>query len=478
MNQLHLHHLLWRTGFGPAMSNWKKWENIPEKKWWSAIKESSAQPPQYFDVADSAIKGLMKGIGEAVAMERKDLDKEDKKKIRKQSVEDTRNLNLLWLEEMVHSGSQLREKMALFWHGHFASRNLNILYEQDLLNIIRSNALDNFGTLLKEVSKSAAMIAFLNNQQNKKQHPNENFAREVMELFTLGRGNYTEHDVKEAARAFTGWSFRLNGDFVFRERDHDDGEKTVLGKSGRLEGDDVLDILLAQRQTARFIARKLYRFMVNHDQIPGDRIQWLGDRFYDSGYKIMSLLDDIMQSDWFYAPENIGCKIKSPIELWAGIRRAMPLTMDDPESQLMIQKILGQTLFNPPNVAGWPGGKAWIDSSSLMLRLRLPQIVAFQGDLDMQGKSDDDQMMGQKSAIKGTLRKLAADVDWQPVADRFSGTHQQPGLVAEMAAFLWQRPNLKPPSAVLEKYTDHSTPDKLLKTTYVQLMATPEYQLC
>ena len=140
----------------------------------------------------------------------------DRKEFRKESAKNIQTLNTTWLNEMATGDAQLREKMALFWHGHFACRNLNIFYQQLLLQEIRDNALTNFGDLLKGVSKSAAMLNFLNNQQNKKQHPNENFAREVMELFTMGRGNYTEQDVKEAARAFTGWSSTFNGDFVFR----------------------------------------------------------------------------------------------------------------------------------------------------------------------------------------------------------------------------------------------------------------------
>ena len=129
-------------------------------------------------------------------------------------------------------------------------------FQQQLLNIIRENALGNFGELLREVSKSPAMLSFLNNQQNKKQHPNENFAREVMELFTMGRGNYTENDVKEGARAFTGWGFNLQGEFVNRPFQHDNGKKTFLGKTGNFDGDDIIDILLEQKQTAKFITQK------------------------------------------------------------------------------------------------------------------------------------------------------------------------------------------------------------------------------
>ncbi|MDO8365341.1 MAG: DUF1800 domain-containing protein [Saprospiraceae bacterium] len=473
MNKLQ--HLLWRFGFGPRTKSWQNWTALPPESWWPKLRDESLPAPQHFDVVDGAVKGLLMGAGELGKMERRELDKEQKRQIRKQSREDLQNLNLLWLEEMTHSKAQLREKIALFWHGHFASRNINILYQQQLLTIVREHALGNFADLLRGVSKSAAMISFLNNQQNKKQHPNENFAREVMELFTLGRGNYTENDVKEAARAFTGWSHRLDGEFVFRQRDHDTGSKTVLGKTGNFNGDEMLEILLEKRETARFIARKLYRFLVNEMNVPEDRIVWLGDRFFASGYKIMRLLEDIARSDWFYAPENVGSKIKSPIELWIGIRRSIPMELADPESQLVLQKALGQILFYPPNVAGWPGGRNWIDSSSLMLRLRIPQLIYNNQALDVSGKTDDDQQMGE--AAKGQMRRLSAVIDWQPALDLFAKIPDQE-LIEKIAEFLWAVPTKNLSIAVLEKNTNRSSRSAHIQTTIVQLMATPEYQVC
>jgi uncharacterized protein (DUF1800 family) len=473
MNKLQ--HLIGRFGFGPRTKSWANWSALPQESWWPKLRDESLPAPLHFDVADGVVKGLLMGVGELGKMERNELDKEQKRQIRKQSREDLQNLNLLWLEEMTHTKAQLREKMALFWHGHFASRNINILYQQQLLMEVREHALGNFADLLRGVSKSGAMISFLNNQQNKKQHPNENFAREVMELFTLGRGNYTENDVKEAARAFTGWSHRLDGTFVFRPRDHDTDAKTVLGKTGNFDGDDLLNILLEKRETARFIARKLYKYLVNETLVPEERIVWLGDRFFDSGYKIMRLLEDIARSDWFYAPENVGSKIKSPVELWIGIRRALPMELSDPESQLVLQKALGQILFYPPNVAGWPGGRNWIDSSSLMLRMRSPQLLYSNQDLDIRGKTDDDQQMG--ASAKGNLRRLSSVMDWQPAIDLFAKTPDH-ALVEKVAEFLWTVPAKNLPLKVLEKHTNHNSRAALVQTAMVQLMATPEYQLC
>src|SRR3954468_24011627 len=391
-NQLKNQHLLWRAGFGPMAEDLAQLATASQKSYLQAILKVSNKKPEYLDLADNYIKGLMMGIDEVGKMQRKDLSDQEKKKLRQASRESIKSLNLAWLNEMINSQAQLREKMSLFWHGHFASRNLNILYQQQLLDAIRRNALGNFGDMLKEVSKSAAMINFLNNNQNRKDHPNENFAREVMELFTMGRGNYTEQDVKEAARAFTGWGATAKGEFVFRRFQHDYGSKTVLGKTGNFDGDEVLEILLEQKQTARFISQKIYRFFVN-DTLDQQKADWLADRFYKSDYDIGKLMEDIFTGDWFYDEKNIGCKIKSPVELLVGIQRMLPMKLENEEALLLLQRLLGQILFYPPNVAGWPGGKTWIDSSTLMMRMRIPQLINDRDEFNIKPKTDDDQMM-------------------------------------------------------------------------------------
>ncbi|MEO6219211.1 MAG: DUF1800 domain-containing protein, partial [Ginsengibacter sp.] len=371
-NQLKNQHLLWRAAFGPMAENVNELGKISQKDLYQLLVKTSSKKPEQLNVANNLFDGFIKGVQDVTQLQK--LSQEQKKMLRKQSVYDLKNLNLTWLGQMINSEAQLREKMSLFWHGHFACRVINIFFQQQLLNVIRENALGNFGELLREVSKSPAMISFLNNQQNKKQHPNENFAREVMELFTIGRGNYTENDVKEGARSFTGWGFNLKGEFVERLIFHDTGKKTFLGKTGNFTGDDIIDMLLEQQQTAKYITRKLYRFFVN-DTPEESKIEWLADRFYHSNYDIKSLLEDIYMSDWFYDQKNIGTHIKSPVELLAGIRRLIPMELEKPETQLLFQRALGQIIFYPPNVAGWPGGKNWIDSSALMLRMRIPQIL-------------------------------------------------------------------------------------------------------
>jgi uncharacterized protein (DUF1800 family) len=480
-NRLKNQHLLWRAAFGPMAENAAELDNISQKKLWELLLKTSAKEPDKINVAANLFDGLVKGVQDLSQLEK--LSKDQKKELQKQSREDLKNLNLRWLDEMINSQAQFREKMSLFWHGHFACRVINIYYQQQLMDTIRRNCFGNFSDLLREVSKSPAMLQFLNNQQNKKQHPNENFAREVMELFTLGRGNYTEKDIKEAARAFTGWGFNLQGEFVFRQFQHDEGSKTFLGKTGNFDGDDIIDILLEQKQTAIYITKKVYRFFVN-EKPDNEKVVWLANRFYQSGYDIKKLMEDIFTSEWFYDDKNIGIKIKSPVELLVGIRRFLPLTLQNDAAQLLFQRALGQILFYPPNVAGWPGGKSWIDSSTLMLRLRIPQIITANETINIRPKNDDDTMMGQmiEKQIADKLNKSYAGkgstaiVDWELVTTIFESVPRE-YLLSKISDTVLQTGN-RVSTVLLAKYINTDNRENYIKTSIIFLMSTPEYQLC
>jgi uncharacterized protein (DUF1800 family) len=480
-NQLKNQHLMWRAGFGPAVEQLGDLDKFSPKQLYKALQNASTKKPVALNAAGDYLNGLMMGIGEAGRQQREE-NAEKRKEMQQKSREGIRNLNLFWLNEMINSRAQLREKMAFFWHGHFACRNLNIFFQQGLLDVIRKNSIGNFRDLLHEVSKSAAMINFLNNNQNRKGHPNENFAREVMELFTLGRGNYSEEDVREAARAFTGWGANIKAEFVFRKQQHDDGYKTVLGKSGNLNGDDVLEILLEQKQTAKYISRKIYKFFVN-DEPDQEKVNWLADRFYKNDYDISKLLEDIFTSDWFYDEKNVGCKIKSPIELIVGIQRMLPMKIENEEALLLIQRVLGQILFYPPNVAGWPGGKTWIDSSTLMMRMRIPQLINDTDELNMQPKSDDDQMQGNYDAKAKPNNKMGrvgrpinANVDWTRYI-KFYEKVSKDQLINDISGNLLQTKTAVSAN-VIREYTDASSRESFIKTATIQIMSEPEYQLC
>ena len=477
-NRLKNQHLLWRAAFGPMAENAASLDGMSQKDLWALLLKTSSKQPEKIVVAQKLMDEY-KEMKDAGDMQKTMQDKDQRKKIREQSRDDIKDLNIRWLEEMINSESQLREKMSLFWHGHFACRVINSYFQQELLQTVRTNALGNFGELLKAVSKSPSMLQFLNNQQNKKSHPNENFAREVMELFTMGRGNYTENDVKEAARAFTGWGFNPQGEFMFRKQQHDDGSKTFLGKTGNFDGDDILNMLLQQQQTANYITKKIYRYLVN-DNADEEKVQWLSNRFYKNKYDINKLLEDIFTSDWFYYQKNIGTKIKSPVELLAGIRRLLPMQLENDQAQLLFQRTLGQILFYPPNVAGWPGGKSWIDSSSLMLRLRIPQIITANEALDIRPKSDDDAMMGQmmeaSKKLKEASRGGTAKIEWATVNKIFEKVPRE-NLLPKITAVVLQTKS-QVSGKVLDKYLNNENRENYIKSAIVNLMSTPEYQLC
>ena len=475
---------MWRAGFGPAAEQIAQLKDLSSSQLYKALQKASEKKPEYIDVADDYLKGLFMGAEEIGRQQKKnEMNADQRKMIREKNRDDIKSLNLSWIKTMVGSNAQLREKMAFFWHGHFASRNINIFYQQQMLDIIRQNALGSFRELLHQVSKSAAMLNFLNAQQNKKDHPNENFAREVMELFTMGRGNYTENDVKEAARSFTGWGANLKGEFVFRRFQHDDGNKIVLGKSGNFNGEDVLDILLDQKQTAKFISQKIYRFFVN-DNLDNEKVNWLAERFYKSDYNISKLMEDIFTSDWFYDEKNIGAKIKSPIELVVGLQRILPMQLQNEEALLLIQRVLGQLLFYPPNVAGWPGGKSWIDSSTLMVRMRIPQMLNDQDEMNVRPKADDDQMMGKmddenkmKNKGMGKMGKLIkTDIDWNVYIKNFEAVPRE-NLLNELVASLLQT-KMAIPGDTIKNFADSSSKESFIKTATLQIMSVPEYQMC
>ena len=477
--QLENQHLLWRAGFGPAVYQLDDLTSSSPQKLYKALQKASSKKPEYLQAADNYLQGLMLGIREA-GRQQKEISAEQKKEIQKRSRQGIRNLNLYWINEMVNSDAQLREKMSLFWHGHFACRNLNVFFQQELLHVIRRNALGNFRDLLHEVSKTGAMLNFLNNNQNRKDHPNENFAREVMELFTMGRGNYTEHDVKEAAKAFTGWGANAKGEFVFRRFQHDEGSKTVLGNTGNFDGDEVLEILLDQKQTAKFISQKIYRFFVN-DTVDQQKADWLANRFYKSDYDIGKLMEDIFTSDWFYDEKNIGSKIKSPVELLVGIQRMLPMKLENEEALLLLQRVLGQILFYPPNVAGWPGGKTWIDSSTLMMRMRIPQLINDRDEFNIKPKADDDQMMGRndddaKIRMGKAARPINAEIDWSKYVGYYSSVPRG-DLVNDIAGNLLQTKQAVS-ADVIDQYSDAADKESFIKTATIQIMSTPEYQLC
>lgn len=287
-------------------------------------------------------------------------------------------LQAWWLTRMISTAHPAREKLVLFWHGHFATsyRGQQNAYHLLLQNrLFRRLALGPFDRLLRSVIRDPALLAYLNNNVSHRRKPNENLARELLELFTLGEGNYTERDIKDGARALTGYTFR-GDEFVFREDWHDGDTKAILGVRGSLDGDGFVSAILRQRQCARHIAQRLYRFYVadiaeSFDEAPPwarPVIDGMADRIRRARYDLRPALRDLFLSEHFYEPRLEGSRIKSPAELIVGAARSLGVRPERPAALVRLMARMGQHLFLPPSVAGWDGGRAWINTATLVLR--------------------------------------------------------------------------------------------------------------
>jgi uncharacterized protein (DUF1800 family) len=320
---------------------------------------------------------------------------EERKRLRKQLIERGLALKAWWIGEMIVTDSPLTERMTLFWHNHFTSslqkvRSTALMARQN--ELLRRHATGSFAALLHAVSTDPAMLVYLDGARSRRGQPNENFAREVMELFTLGEGRYTEQDIREAARAFTGWSIEPeSGEYRWRPMLHDESQKTVLGYSGNWRGEDVLDILLAEPATAEFVVGKLWREFVSPQPDPQE-LKRIAELFRRSDYQIKVALRALLLSEAFWAPQNRGSLVKSPAELVVGTFREFGVRAPEPLPLAFLLRSLGEDLFSPPNVKGWPGGDAWINSSTLLARkqfaervLRVDEVwrAAFQNREDM-----------------------------------------------------------------------------------------------
>ncbi|WP_298531812.1 DUF1800 domain-containing protein [uncultured Algibacter sp.] len=458
MNRNNVQHLYWRSGFGASPDELREFSKKTRKEIVNQLFDNSKQTMR-LDVDTSEIIAVIKN--------EEKLSPESRRKVQKLSRAKIIELNVKWIDQLTSSRAMLREKMTLFWANVFVCEDNNVIYIQNFNNMLRENALGNFSDFVKNMSKEAAMTKYLNTKQNRKLKPNENFARELMELFTLGEGHYSENDIKESAKAFTGYSHNSKGVFVFRKRQHDETIKTFFGKTGNFSGDDIIDIILEQKQCAQFICEKVYRYFVN-DNLNKNHVKKMVEVFYED-YNIEKLMRFVFMSDWFYHEENIGSKIKSPIEYLVGMKKLVPITFENEKQLLFIQKQLGQILLNPPNVAGWKGGKSWIDSNTIVLRLKLPSILLNDAYISKAKNGTSDQMIIKKQAFKKQYgKRFKTQVKW----DSFNKTYTHVDIEDLPEHVLCCK--------ISKRTADYlKTLDKVSKREYcVQLMSLPEYQMC
>jgi uncharacterized protein (DUF1800 family) len=308
------------------------------------------------------------------------------------AVNNPESLSAWWLYRMRHSPAPLLEKMTLFWHGHFATSaakvtEVPLMYRQNRL--LRQYALGDFEKMVQGIARDPAMLLYLDSATNRKTHPNENFAREVMELFCLGLGNYTEKDIQELARCFTGWEIQY-GEFKFNPYQHDNGSKSVLGKTGNMDGDDGIRAILERPAAAEFLCTKLVRYFVADDvPITKELIAPLAKQMRESKYVSAPVVETILTSRLFFSPAARGQKVRSPVELGVGFLKSLDAASNMQDLARQLREV-GQLPLFPPNVKGWNGGREWINSSTLLGRANLVRRMVEQSGLWLGDQPADD----------------------------------------------------------------------------------------
>jgi uncharacterized protein (DUF1800 family) len=335
-------HLLRRAGFGGSPADVARTVALGASAAVDALLHPSAPDAAFSDYPDSSLLY-------------------DPKKARL-------NVQLWWLDRMLRTNRPLAEKMTLFWHGHFATsmQKAPPQYMVRQIDLFRGQGLGRFPALLSAVTRDPAMLIWLDNRYNYKAHANENYAREVMELFALGLGAYGEDDIKEAARAFTGWTLDRGGDAVFDPKRHDDGTKTFLGKTGNFGADDVIAIVVSQPVHQRFLAHKLLEFFVYSDPEP-ELIEAVAQTYALSGFDLAKTVGTILRSNVFHSTRAYRALPKSPLELAIGTLRYIGAAQVPPNLPYQLAR-MGQEPLLPPSVKGWDGGPAWINTSTLLAR--------------------------------------------------------------------------------------------------------------
>ena len=407
-----------------------------------------------------------------MARERAGLNEEERRehyrKMRAEQGEQIRKIRAWWLNRMRYTPFPLREKLTLFWHSHFATgfQKVRITYQMWQQNeTLRANALGNFRTLTKQIAKDPAMMVYLDTNKSARTKPNENFARELMELFMLGEGvRYTEKDIQESARAFTGYRVaQPNMQFTFDRKRFDNSEKEFMGRKGAFSGDDIVDIILDQPESSEYITRKLWVFFAS-DNPSEATIKALASHFRKSNYDIASTMKEIFLSEEFYSPKVMRQQVKSPVQ-WI-VQTAKVLEAPLPAQAALETALpqMGQKLFDPPNVKGWEGGRNWISSSTLLLRYNLAGYI-------VSGKAPAQGVAARGSGIiEVPLDKIApADARSNPerlcevVSMRLMGAPVSHSEKEKFVAFLKERG----PQA------DNATVRDFLHL----MMSTPEFQL-
>jgi uncharacterized protein (DUF1800 family) len=476
-------HLLNRAGFGGTPDEIEKLAALGHSRAVASLVDFEKIPDSTpaLDWAhpdpDRAKKRL--ALRDATPEQRQMMQKEEQQKQQQQLLE----LRGWWLQRMAKGPRPLQEKMTLFWHGHFATsvqkvRDAYYMWRQN--ELFRRLATGNWLQLLIEAGKDPAMLIWLDQAQSRKDHPNENFAREVMELFSLGEGHYTEKDIAEAARALTGWSLNQEEQkFMERPMIHDRGEKTIFGRTANFDGEGFLELIVAQWQSAMFITGKIWNFFAG--EMPSSQLNAaLANVFRRGGNYFKPVLWTMFLSEEFYAPTIVRNQIKSPVQWLVGSVRMLECELPPPLVATNLLRSLGQDIFAPPNVKGWDGGLAWITTNNLLARYNQAALLA-QGNMaiaaDMAtGPAKNPARVKQ---IQNRMRNMrAGGVNVQKIF-----TEQERGDKERLIAALEKRllqAKLKPKQEQsLRDYLDQKTElsESDIRDAIRLVMSTPEYQV-
>lgn len=474
-------HLLNRAGFGGTPDQIEEFARLPPAAAVDRLLDYPTDAPTETTAAWSKIEpdraARLRAFRQAGEEERKKLVQERNRTQREQM------LGLLhwWLQRMVSGPHPLQEKLTLFWHGHFATSVLKVkepylMWRQN--DLFRRHGAGRWETLLAEVTRDPAMLIWLDQAQSKADHPNENYARELMELFALGEGHYTEQDVTEAARALTGLTLdRVKLEPVERRRMHDVGTKTLLGKTGRFTADDVVRLVANHPQSGRFLTAKLWNFFAGGPPEPALN-DALATVFAQHRGAIRPVLRALLLSEAFHGPAVVRQQIKSPVQLLVQACRQLERPLPPPLICVQIQRSLGQELFNPPNVKGWDGGAAWINTNTLLNRHNLAlMLVTGENSLPVAaGKNAKPERQRQLERLKRLSRPGSADLKLLfPAPARTDAA----SLLAALERRLIQGPFTERSRRSLLDYlkAQRDLDDHDLQGVLRLAMCTPEYQL-
>ncbi len=490
-------HLLNRAGFGGSPSEIKSFHALGRTKAvdslvsptepldafplpaWSSDAQALAERRTMFEERQSLRRSMRTLTPEAADMAKREAQKKEQREERQRALE----AQAWWFRRMLQTQAPLREKMTLFWHDHFATsiqkvKQPVLLVRQN--DLFRTQAFGSFRDLTQAILMDPAMLLYLDTQSSKKSMPNENFAREVMELFTLGESQYTEQDIREAARAFTGYQLdRMKGTVIHDKRSWDSSDKTIFGKTGPFDGKDVVNLIFEKKEAARFMAKKLWEFFV-YDSPSEAALSALADSFMKSGYQTGPLLREIFLSREFYVEASIRSQIKSPIQFLVALLKQLEIDSPPVGFPIMAEQQLGQILFMPPNVAGWDWGQAWINTNTLLTRYNLAGFLT-------KGAGEMEKMMGGEEMKKANAGPVSPRMgrswggpDYEKIAPR--ALRENPADLVDSLIFRFFQGPL--PDKARGSFIEYATSKKGAVFTNKEtaelchlILSTPYYQL-